>query len=262
MEELLRDTRGVTLDQVRAFHREFFGASAGELTIVGDFDDQQIGSLIGKLFGAWRNSRPFVRTPALYFDVPASVEKILTPDKANAYLIAGINLKLRDDDSDYPAMTLTNYLFGGGFLNSRLAMRLRQQEGLSYGAGSQMQVSSLDQSGTLIATAIFAPQNIDKVEAALRDELQRLVKDGFTQAELDAAKPGWLQSRQVSRAQDGELARTLGRAMYVKRTMAWEAELERKVSALTAADVNAALRRHLQLDRLNIVKAGDFERKP
>ena len=58
-----------------------------------------------------------------------------------------MNLNVRDDDPDYPALVLGNYMLGGGFLNSRLATRIRQKDGLSYGVGSQLQASSLDKSG-------------------------------------------------------------------------------------------------------------------
>jgi zinc protease len=260
-EQMTAETRATTLEQARDFHRQFVGASAGELAVVGDFDSKEIAALTAKLFQNWKSRKPFTRAPRLYFDVPAGSETILTPDKANAFIMAGINLKLRDDDADYPAIALTNYLLGGGFLNSRLAMRLRQQDGFSYDAGSQLQVSSLDTTGMLFCYAIFAPQNAPRVEAGLREELQRLIKDGFSAAELEAAKPGWLQSRQVSRAQDNELTRALTNSLFLKRTLAWDAALEQKVTALTADEVNAVLRRHLSMDKLTIVKAGDFDKK-
>ena len=260
-EQMAAETRATTLEQARDFHRQFVGAAVGELAVVGDFDSKAIAALTAKLFQNWKSRKPFTRVPRLYFDVAAGNETVLTPDKANAFIMAGINLKLRDDDADYPAIALTNYLLGGGFLNSRLAMRLRQQDGFSYDAGSQLQVSSLDTTGTLFCYAIFAPQNAARVEAGLREELQRLIKDGFTAAELEAAKPGWLQSRQVSRAQDNELTRTLSNSLFLKRTLAWDAALEQKVTALTADEVNAALRRHLSLDKLTVVKAGDFNKK-
>jgi predicted Zn-dependent peptidase len=46
---------------------------------------------------------------------------------------------LRDDDPDYAALVMGNYIIGGGFLNSRLATRIRQKEGISYGVGSWLQ---------------------------------------------------------------------------------------------------------------------------
>ena len=54
-----------------------------------------------------------------------------------------------DDDPDYPALLLANYMFGGGFLNSRLAVRIRQKEGLSYGVGSGLDGATPGRGGPL-----------------------------------------------------------------------------------------------------------------
>ena len=82
----------------------------------------------------------------------------------------------------------------------------------------------------------------------------------FEEKEIAEAKSGWLQSRQVGRAQDAPLARTLAVNLYIGRTLAWDAELEKKVQALTAADILAAMRRHIDPAKMTIVKAGDFQK--
>ena len=105
---------------------------------------------------------------------------IETPDKANAIFFAGMQLPVRDDDPDYPALVLGNYMLGGGFLNSRLAVRVRQKEGLSYGVGSQFNASSLDKVGNFMVYAIYAPQNLGKLEAAIDEEVRRAISTGFT----------------------------------------------------------------------------------
>ena len=100
-----------------------------------------------------------------------------TPDKANAFFVAGINLNVQDDDPDYAALVLGNYMLGGGFLNSRLATRVRQKEGLSYGVWSQFQASSLDRTAPSIVQAIYAPQNAARLEAAIKEELARALRE-------------------------------------------------------------------------------------
>jgi zinc protease len=63
----------------------------------------------------------------------------------------------------------------------------------------------------------------------------------------------------VGRSQDGGLANTLGLWTHIGRTMAWDAELEARVQALTVADVRDAMRRHLDVERMTFMKGGDFE---
>ena len=85
-----------------------------------------------------------------------------------------------------------------------------------------------------------------------------MLKDGFTDQELKEARSGWLQGRQVSRAQDAPLARTLAQDLYIDRTLKWDADLETKVAALTPAEIQAAMRRHIDPSKVTIVRAGDF----
>ncbi|MGH9365975.1 MAG: insulinase family protein, partial [Thermoanaerobaculia bacterium] len=106
--------------------------------------------------------------------------------------------------------------------------------------------------------AIYAPQNAGKLEAAFREEIARALKDGFTEKEIQEAKSGWLQSRQVTRAQDPQLARTLSQYLFLKRTLAWDAGFEKKIEALTGEQILAALRRQIDPGKITTVKAGDF----
>ena len=258
IEEDIADVKAVTLDDVKKFYKDFYGASNAQMTVVGDFDEKEISGIVQDLFAKWKSPKPFTRIKSEYRDVPVANTNIETPDKANAFFIARLNVKMRDDNVDYPAMILGNYILGGGFLSSRLAVRIRQKEGLSYGVGSGFNASSLDESGSFSANAIYAPENAEKLEAAFKDEIAKLLKDGFTAEEIAAAKSGWLQSRQLSRAQDRELSGRLNNYLFLNRTITWDAELESKINALTAEQISEAMRKYLTPDKITIVKAGDF----
>jgi zinc protease len=259
-EEEIASIRATTLEDVRRFHADFYGAGSSELAVVGDFDDAQIAKLAGELFGSWKSRRPYARVPDLYHDVSPINPSFETPDKANAVFMAGLPLPLRDDDPDYAALVLGNTMLGGGFLNSRLATRIRQKEGLSYGISSSLFADSLDRSGLFTARAISAPENASRVETAFKEEIARALKDGFSAEEVAAAKSGTLRSRQVGRAQDRMLAIQLATHRFLGRTFAWDADLETRIQALTPEEILAALRKHLNPSRITIIKAGDFAR--
>jgi zinc protease len=248
----------LTLQQIKLFYQRFYGGEHGELAIVGDFDIKKITSVAASAFGGWKATSPYTRVPQLYQDATAQGETLQTPDKANAYLIAALNLQMRDDDPDYPAMVLANYLLGGGFINSRLATRVRQKEGLSYTIGSQLFASPQDRVGRFAIFANYAPQNVRKLEAAIHEELERALRDGFTTEEVRSAQAGWLQSQQLSRSQDNELANRLASELYLGRTLAWDAKLEEDIKALNPDVIVTALRRHVDPAKLTIIEAGDF----
>ncbi len=257
-EESLAEYKAATLDEVKAFYRSSYGASNADAAVVGDFDEAAVAAQLAALFGSWKSPNPYARVPSVFSDVPSGSVKLETPDKANALFLAGENLALKDDAPDYPALLLANYMFGGGFLNSRLAVRIRQKEGLSYGVGSGLTVPALDAAGRFTIYAIHAPQNTTKLEAAVREEIDRARKDGFAADEVAAAKSGWLQSQQVSRSQDGFLAGLLEQHLYLGRTLAWDAALEKEVAALTPGEVMEAFRKWVDPAKISVVRAGDF----
>jgi zinc protease len=190
--------------------------------------------------------------------VAAINENIETPDKANAFFLAGLGMEMRDDNPDYPALILGNYMLGGGFLNSRLATRIRQKEGLSYGVGSQFFAGSLDNVGTFNAYAIYAPENATKLEAAFKEEIQKVITDGFTAEEVAAAKSGWTQGQSVTRAQDNSLANTLNNYQFINRDMKWVESYEKAVNAITVEQINAVMKKYIKPEMISYVKAGDF----
>ena len=258
-DEAIASTEEVKLPEVVDFHASLYGASNGRMAIVGDFDPAEIAPLVGTVFGTWNSPIPFERVANPFKDVSREKIVINTVDKPNAYFAAGLGLPIRDDHADYPALVLANFMLGGGFLSSRLATRLRQDEGLSYGVASRLSAHPIDQSGLFRAYAIYAPQNANKLETAFIEEIERAVNDGFTDDEVSDAKLGYVQYRNNMRSNDTTLASILSQNLYLGRTMAWTDDLEKKIEGLTPDEIQAALQRHIIPERISVVIAGDFD---
>ncbi len=257
IDESIGAVKATTLDDVKKFYKDFYGASNTEFTVVGDFDEAEISQLMTGLLGNWKSPMPYTRVPGVYHNVPPLDQKLETPDKANAVFLAGINLSIRDDDPDYPALVMGNYMLGGAS-NSRLRTRIRTKEGISYSVGSQLSASPLDKDGTFEAFAIYAPENLSRLLAAFNEEMNLALKDGFTPDELKLARTGYLQAREVSRAQDNELASRLTTYLFLDRTLQWDSEFEQKIGALTPEQIVDAMRRFIDPSKLTIIEAGDF----
>jgi zinc protease len=258
-EEQIEDLQKVTLDGVRQFHDRFYGASAGEFVVVGQFDPAPVQKLAAELFGSWKSPSPYQRVSSQYRKTEPVNLKIETPDKQNATFLAAMQVRMSDDDADYPAMVLADYMLGQSF-GSRLVHRIREQEGLSYSVRSNFLAPTKDDDGQFSASMISAPQNTPKVEASFKDELARTLRDGFTAQEVAAGQKSLLQEEGISRSQDQTLARMLGSRERFDRTMKFDQDFEAKIGTLSAEQVNAALRRHIDPAGLVIVKAGDFKK--
>ncbi len=259
IEEQIEGIQNVTLDQVKQFHAQYYGLAEGELAIIGDFDPESIQQQVAKHSRDWKSRQNYARILRKYLEVKPAAAAFETPDKANAMWMAGAAFRLTDTAPDYPALLFGNYLLGQG-MNSRLFARIRNKEGLSYGVGSQLIAGAKDDHALFIAFAICAPENAPKVEASFRDEMKKILSEGFTAEEVEAGKKSWLQSLQVSRENDEELVGRIAGYAYEDRTMAFDAALEEKVKALTPAEIRAAMARYLDPAGLTYMRAGDFRK--
>jgi len=257
LEQKIAGVKRVTLEQVKQFHQEFYGASNGQLAIVGAFDPDAAVKAVDEAFAGWESRAPYARVLESWAEIPPKRELIDTPDKENGFYLARQNIRMRDTDAAFPALMVANYLIGGNALKSRLADRVRQKDGLSYGIESMLDISSFHDAGYFAVRAISAPQNLGKVDAAVRQELVLLVKDGFTAEELENAKSGILQMRQRYREGDANIAADWVGLLALDRNYQWAAQLDQQIGGLTLAQLNAAVRAYIDPAQMSVVIARD-----
>ena len=248
----------VNLDDIKKFYSDFYNSTNATAVVVGDFDKTAMISDLNSILQGWASPEKYTFAAGHFYEAPVKNEKIQTPDKTNATLAAGLNLDLRDDNPDFPSLIMGNFILGGGFLNSRLATRIRQKEGISYGVGSWLRAGEQDADGSFGSYAIYNPENSDKLVNAYHEELNRLLKDGVTDAELKDAKSGFLQSRSRNRSQDDYLVDKLSRYLTLNRMMKWDDEQEKTISGLTSAQINTAMKKWVNPSKIVMVQAGDF----
>lgn len=257
-EEQLALLKGVERQHLVDYHQEFFGADDMLVTLVGDFDRDSVVEALEQHFGGWTTGKTFEPIVLDYEPIDTTPEVIDTPDKENGAFFA-INLYEVDAyDEDMPQLALGNYIFGGGFINSRLATRLRQEEGWSYGAGSSLQPGRFSPRSVFWGWAIGAPQNLDKIEKGFKEELQILLDDGFTQEEIERGISGLLQSRKVERADDEKLAQMLNQIMFHDETLEERQQFEEDLAESSGEEVLEAMKPFFSPDNMLYIKAGDM----
>lgn len=242
------------------FHKEFYGAGTILFSAVGAFDDAAVRSSLARGLKDWRKAPPYQRLADPYRPVPPKEFAINTPDKANAFLLSKLPLNVQDTDPDYAALYLANYLLGASE-TSRLWTRVRVQDGLSYDVRSQLDISSYEPSGDWTIYAIHAPENSKRLEQAITEELQRVLKDGFTKQEVAEGITALLNYRKLARARDGVLASTWLNYLQLDRSFEWSRKIDDALSGLTAETVNAALRKRLDPAGFSTAVAADASKQ-
>ena len=250
-----------SLDSVKKFYADFYGTARGEISIVGDFNDKEVESLLKELFAGWSSKAPYARIDREYREVKPVRLMVDTPDKENAVFRARLDFPLRDDDPDAPALLIANEIFGGGSgLSNRLMVRLRQKDGLSYGVGSGVSLGSRELYSSFTIGGLSAPQNVNRAEQAVREEMERALKEGFTAAEVEDAKKGLLQARTLNRSQDPVVAGAWISNLDLGRTFAFSKQFEERLRTVTPEQVNAAFRKYIDPARMTFVIAGDAKK--
>jgi len=256
-EEQLLEVQKVTLSDAKKFHDDFYGANHGVLAVVGPVDPAAIQKQAAALLGNWNTSKTYKSLVIPFKKTDPINLKIETPDKANAVFMAGQRFKLSQNDPDYAAIVLASYMFGET-ITSRISDRIRNREGLSYGANARLTVPAEGEAAMLSGTVSLNPAVGPKVESSFMDELKKVYDAGFTAAEVDAAKKAYLESRMVGRSTDGALLALMVSHEQLGRPFTWDSDLEARIQSLTVEQINAAFRKHIDPNSVSIVKAGDF----
>ena len=257
LDESIAALKSAKLEQVKQFHKSYYGTNNSEFALVGDFDADTVKAQLSQLFGDWKSTKIYTRLKAETKRPKAESIQLEAPDKANAFFLAGLPLALQDTHPEYVPLQLANRVLGGG-VKSRLLDRLRQKEGISYGAGSQLSASTFEPSGMWVLYAIYAPQNLGKLKTGVQEELAQFVKEGITAEELSDAKKGWQEERKISRAQDRALAAGHVAQTSANRTLAYTEKIDAQIEATTLDEVNAAIRKNLDPAKFLNIYAGDF----
>jgi zinc protease len=259
IEEEMEDVRNLSLANVREIHEKFLSGNEGEISIVGDFDSEEVVQRLADMTNHWTSKIPYQRVSiAPLSDVRVPMKSIETPDKANSVFYASQQYALRDDHPHYPALLMGNYVLGAGDLSSRLGDRVRQKEGLSYGVSSSLRANAIDEFAALNIRAIANPANRDKLVRTIEEEIRKLVDEGITEKELRDSIQGYLQNQQLIRSRDGALASILANNLFAGRDMQYYEKLESRIAELTVDEVNEAIAEYISPETLVIATAGDF----
>jgi zinc protease len=261
-DEKLESLGKVKLEEVKKYYTDFYGANNSVSAFVGEIDKKQVTDFLQNSFGKWTSKSPHKPLEPKYFDVPATVESISTPDKTNAALIGVINMNISSKNADYPAVYMANELLGGGaFISSRIPQRLRENEGMSYGAGTFMNLEYKYDVGYWGLYAAYNPIYKGRIDTALRQEIDKAITGGFMKDELDNSVKSWLEQNRTQLGDNSFVADLLRRYVREERSLDDFTNFETKVKSLNLDAVNAALRKYFDKARLILVFSGDFMKK-
>ena len=250
--ELLAAIEKTKLAELRDFHGATYGPDGMHLAATGDLDPAEFKAEVAKAFAGWKGGhapKP-AETPA-----SASGEKIVQlPDKSSVSVIIGQPSGLRASDPDWLQVNIATGILGHGF-TSRLVGNVRDREGLTYGIAAALAGDSF-RAGAWLTKATFAPALLERGLASSRREITGWWRDGITADELEYRKSAAAGQFTVALETTHGLAEQLLRCAERGLDISWLDEFPSKIRALTAGQVNAAVKKHLDPEKMVTVKAG------
>lgn len=244
------------------FYQNILGGNNGVGSIVGDLDAKETAKILESTFGKWNSKSKYEIAKPTFFETKKLDKDYLTPDKENAVALGRVSFKMDRNSPDYPAFVMANEILGsGGFLSARIPMRLREKEGISYGAGASLNVPITNDVAYWQYYALLNPTKKNAVETAAKEEISKALKDGFTAEELKANFGSWQNGRKTRLGNDNTLIGLVNTYLQYGVPLEDYDDLENKVKALKLEDVNGVIRKYLSLEKMTSIYAGDFNKK-
>lgn len=239
-------------DAVVAFHKERYTPSGSYLAIAGDIAPDAALGLARKYFAAWKGAAGTLPSaPA-----PTASRRIIVVDQPDAvqtqFGVFGVGVPR--NHPDWLALSVANQIFGGSF-NSRLNLRLRAKEGLTYGANSS--IASNRTAGLWNATSFTRTEESARALKVTIEVIDEFKKNPATAAEL-AEATSYLSGVFALQTETAAAVagRVLASALHGLPADYWQTYRDR-VKKMSAADVAAAVQRHFMTDQLTIVAVGN-----
>lgn len=255
LKDFLAALETAKLEELKAFHAEYYGPAMATLVAVGDIDAAGLKTEIAKAFEGWKGGKALAELPHAGPPRERHDEVVSMADKPNVSVIIGQTTGLKYSDPDALALRVGTTVLGSGFA-SRLMGTVRDKEGLTYGIGSSMSGDAFTD-GAWRISANFAPNLLEKGMSSTQRELTSWYSAGITGAELERVKTDLIGSYKVGLAKTDGFASALLAAVHRGYDIQWLDEYPKRINALTLEQVNAAIKKHLQPDKMTTVKAGD-----
>jgi zinc protease len=258
IEEDLANIKNASLEDLKAFHKKYFGPVSMHLVIVGDTEGTNLNASLKKSFKNWNSG---IAETLKFEEVVKSTSKtdvITIAEKPSAELFIGQYTGLKRADADYIPFYIANYTLGAGFAG-RLMQTVRDKDGLTYSISSSLG-GNITTGGYWFVNASFNPTLFQKGLDATMVQVDKWVKDGITEKELENKKTNLIGSFKVGMATTTGMARTI--LSFVERDLepSYIEQYPKDVEKVTLKQVNDAIKKYIQLDKMIIVKSGSLDK--
>lgn len=240
-----------TREDLIRFHREHYVANRAVIAMIGDVTRAEADAIAKELTRRLPQGAPLPELPAV--STPAGAEQRIAHPASQAHIFVGLPTMARSDP-DFFALTVGNYVLGGGGFVSRLTREVREKRGLAYSAYSYF--NPMAQPGPYMAGLQTRKDQADDALKIVRDTIESYVRTGPTEEELRAAKDNLIGGFALRIDNNRKILDHIANIGFYGLPLDYLDTWPDKVAKISVADVRAAFQRKLVMDRMITVVVG------
>lgn len=248
----------ITNDNVKSLYKQYFTTQNGQISVTGDFNAKSLLKYLNKSLGQSKTTQPYQRLSSEYFEYPAQKVHALAEQRQFGNYQALITLPVGNRHPDAEALLVLSNILGESQLSSRLAMELREKNALVYSFGSNMTLSSFQNTGALGISADYTAGKSAQVSQGVHKVLNDLLKNGVTEQELEAAKANIMKQRVTNLEDERRIHRGLNSQLEQNRSFKSRLERDQAFAQLTKADIDEVIQKYIKVDHLVEVMADQY----
>ena len=260
-ESTIESIKGITRDDLIAFHQRTVHPNGIILGVTGDFKRDEMLALLRATFGDWQKGEvPELNIADAREAGGPSIVRFVNKDTSQTHLRIG-HLTIREDDPDYVPLAIANDILGGSSFRSRLFNDVRTKRGLAYSVGSRLSVGMHDQGVWLMRAETKLPSTQEVISRFVAN-MERMRTELVTDEELAEAKQAYVNSFVFSFASPAAVVGRFVELEYDGLPKDFLQQLRARVIALSKEDILRAAQKHFRPNRLTIVAVGPGEALP
>lgn len=247
----------ISVADLRAAHAAGVVACRARISMVGAVTRAQADAIAARLLSRLPQV-PCASVPPLPVvpevqPLAAAKEIRIAFDAAQAYVLIG-QPGFKRADPDYFALTVGNYILGGGGFVSRLTSEVREKRGLTYGVSSYFSPGL--HAGSFTVGLQTRPDQARQAVELVRQVVRDFVASGPTEAELQAAKDNLIGGFALRIDSNRKLLDNIAGIAWNNLPLDYLDTWTQQIDKVTVADIKAAFARKLQPEKMVTVILG------
>lgn len=250
----------ISREDMIQFHQQYFQPQNMILGVWGDFSSAEMKKQLAETLGQWKKgtaARPAVPGIDMKAAGTTGVYLVEKTDIEQSFIRMG-HIGGLQSDPDYYALILLNDILGGGF-SSRLFCHIRTDKGLAYHVGSSWS-AGMDIPGTFVVSGSTKLASTSEFIRAAREEVERVIKEGVTEEELQRSKDTFLNGFVFEFDSTGKIVSRLMAYEYYGYPADTLEHFQENIEKVTCADILAAAKKHLKPQNMLILVVGNPEK--